>query len=249
MGMENQVVRRRLNLIAGHFAITDDISTCQVLPMNCSSGLAAPIQRRDNRMYFARQGSCSQPCFMRQVSVEQDNFSNEDVSNACEGPLFSKPAKLETNSQNVRGNVVQDSGLPAPKFPLFAKPSRKIVGHTEFHNKKKMQVSELNGLKWSPRMDVVESKHNYVATVELPGVNINDIRVEINDQILAVMGKRSTQSYQKASCSNDTISAYHKREILQGPFQVLWQLPPDVNKDLVSAEFVDGYLQIIFPKI
>lgn len=32
-------------------------------------------------------------------------------------------------------------------------------------------------------MDVVESKHIYVATVELPGVNIDDIKVEVNDQM------------------------------------------------------------------
>lgn len=37
--------------------------------------------------------------------------------------------------------------------------------------------------KWSPRMDVVESGRSYVATLELPGVNINSIKVEVNDQV------------------------------------------------------------------
>lgn len=55
-------------------------------------------------------------------------FSNEDVFIACGAPLFFKPAKMETNFQNVRGNVVQCSGLPAPKSPKFAKLSRKMVG-------------------------------------------------------------------------------------------------------------------------
>lgn len=38
------------------------------------------------------------------------------------------------------------------------------------------------GIEWSPRMDVEESGRNYILTVEAPGVNVNDIRVEINDQ-------------------------------------------------------------------
>jgi HSP20 family molecular chaperone IbpA len=38
------------------------------------------------------------------------------------------------------------------------------------------------GIEWSPRMDVAESRRNYVMTVEIPGVNINDIRVEVDNQ-------------------------------------------------------------------
>jgi HSP20 family molecular chaperone IbpA len=38
------------------------------------------------------------------------------------------------------------------------------------------------GIEWSPRMDVAESDRNYIMTVEIPGVNINDIRVEVDDQ-------------------------------------------------------------------
>lgn len=38
------------------------------------------------------------------------------------------------------------------------------------------------GFEWSPRMDVAESGRNYVLLVELPGVSIHDIRVEVSDQ-------------------------------------------------------------------
>lgn len=68
-------------------------------------------------------------------------------------------------------------------------------------------------------------------------MNINLISVAICDS-LAVKGKRSTQFWKVAGSSNDSISTYHKREILQGPYEVVWPLPPDVNKDSVSAEFL-----------
>lgn len=38
------------------------------------------------------------------------------------------------------------------------------------------------GLEWSPRMDVAELGANYVVTVELPGVSIIDMRVEVDDK-------------------------------------------------------------------
>jgi len=37
------------------------------------------------------------------------------------------------------------------------------------------------GIEWSPRMDVAESESKYVITVEVPGVSISDIRVEVDD--------------------------------------------------------------------
>lgn len=55
---------------------------------------------------------------------------------------------------------------------------------------------------------------------------------------LTVQGRRSTQYWKASGFSNDSISAYHKQEILQGPYQVVWPLPANVNKDSVSAEFL-----------
>uniref|UniRef100_A0A2P2KCP9 Small heat-shock protein n=1 Tax=Rhizophora mucronata TaxID=61149 RepID=A0A2P2KCP9_RHIMU len=104
-------------------------------------------------------------------------------------------------------------------------------------------------------MNVAESARNYIITVEVPGVNANDIRVEVDDKNLRVLGNRSIQNWRMTAGSRDLISAYHKREILQGPYQVAWPLPLDVNRDNVCAEFTvflkrrDGLLQIIIPKL
>ncbi|KAF7847030.1 hypothetical protein BT93_L3428 [Corymbia citriodora subsp. variegata] len=96
-------------------------------------------------------------------------------------------------------------------------------------------------------MDVVESERNYVLTVEVPGVSSKDIRVEVSDQKLTVMGMR--RAWKVSAFSNESIMSYHKREITQGPYQITWPLPTNVNKDRVSAEFVEGFLQIIVPKL
>jgi len=210
---------------------------------NCNSSLNSVIQRCDNRMFFARQGSVSQANFMRQATTKEINPAESGLPlkpsgykgsyNDSEAPLFSRPVKKEPDFANVAQPVVQGCMLTVPEPPKFAGPGKRTSGRIE----------------WSPRMDVAESGCNYVVTVEIPGVNRHDIRVEIDDQKLTVQGRRSTQYWKVSGFSNDSISAYHKQEILQGPYQVVWPLPANVNKDSVSAEFLDGFLQIIIPKI
>ena len=37
-------------------------------------------------------------------------------------------------------------------------------------------------MEWCPRMDVAESGRTYVITVEIPGVSVKDIRVEVDEK-------------------------------------------------------------------
>ncbi|XP_061370435.1 uncharacterized protein LOC133313120 [Gastrolobium bilobum] len=260
--MESELVRRRINLIAAHFAPTDEISTTHLLPMNCSGSLNSVLRRCDNKVYFARQTSASLGFFMRQTSVEEGGSASfiapkthgaasERPSNARE-PCFAKPARKESafsNSVNQRMNQVQGCDFSKLEPPAFARPSTQIGRGDQLHAEKKISYSEIGGIEWSPRMDVVESESKYIITVEVPGVSISDIRVEVDDKKLSVKGRRSTSSLTVAGCPNASFSSYHKREILYGPYEVIWPLPAGVNKDRISAEFLDGFLQIIIPKV
>ncbi|XP_021898466.1 uncharacterized protein LOC110815119 [Carica papaya] len=258
--MESEALRRRLNTIASHFAHCDDSrSATNVLPLNCSSSLNSVIQRCDNRMYFARQASATQSCFMRQASSEQTfqsipkcyGTTLDKWCNATEEPLFSRPARLAPTFSNTAATKTlgQDCRSLTSDLPKFARPDTSNKdGARQFCSEEKIYSSEPNGTKWSPRMDVAESGRTYVMTVEIPGVSITDIRVEVDDQKLIVSGQRSTQCYKVTGLSNDSISAYHKKEIVRGPYQVVWPLPTNVNKDSIYAEFLDGFLKIIVPK-
>ncbi|XP_077228981.1 alpha-crystallin domain 32.1 [Tasmannia lanceolata] len=258
--METEVVERRMNRILAHFSLNQDLSpNHNPFSMNCSSSLNTVIRRCDNRMLFARQGSLSQACFMRQVSDQQDfghgssvqqvvplsSPHSEHVKFSYEhsgAPMFSRPAQTDPNVSPV--NDVK----PTTEPPKFARPSAGLRGQNKPCVKKIRHASFCNGMEWSPQTDIAESGCNYVMTVELPGVNTNTIRVKVDDKNLIVTGKRSTQWWRVANVSADSNATYLRREILQGPYQVIWPLPNDVNKDGVTAEFVDGFLQITLPK-
>ncbi|GMG98492.1 hypothetical protein Nepgr_000332 [Nepenthes gracilis] len=260
--MESQAMRRRINTLAAHFARCDDFpaGATRLFTLNCSSGLSTPMRRFDNRTYFAQQGSTSQGCFMRQASVEESksaqpgstcfSYFNEDVPNAPEAPMFARPATLEYNLPhlNVGEHAGQNYVLSLPEPPKFAQPEKLTSGEEQIRSSVKMLASQTHGTKWSPSMNVAESGNSYILTVELPGVNISNISVEINDRSLTVKGKRSMKWWKVGSFSNDLLVTYHRREIFQGPYQVVWPLPANANKEGVSAEFVEGILQINIPK-
>ncbi|KAI4308048.1 hypothetical protein L6164_031166 [Bauhinia variegata] len=250
--MEGEMVRRRINTIAAHFSPSDDISATHLLPMNCSGSLNSVLRRHDNRVYFARQASASLGFFMKQASEEQDNATpyitpkSSSAASECRQPCFAKPAGTESNFCNA---MAQGSSFIAAEPPEFARPSRQIQTGDQLPSEKKIQNSEVAGIEWSPRIDVAESEGKFVITVEVPGLRITDIRVEVDDQKLSVKGRRST-SYQRVSDSpNASFSLYHKREIIfYRPYEVVWPLPTGVNKDAISAEFLDGFLHIRIPK-
>ncbi|XP_035540786.1 uncharacterized protein LOC108982757 [Juglans regia] len=257
----NSVVRRGDNRM--HFARQGSASqgyfmrqaTIEERSHKCDSISDSVVRRCDNRMHFARQGSGSQGYFMRQASIEEVTSAESDVPhkssgyessyNIFEAPLFSGPKRKEPNSAHTGQPMVQGCILTMNETPKFSRPS----GRRKLHDEKRIHSSESEGIEWTPRMDIAESGRNYVMMVEIPGVNTNDIRVEVDDQKLAVRGIRSTQDWKVAGCSNGSISSYHKREISRGPYQVVWPLPAGVNKDGISAEFLNGFLEIIIPKL
>ncbi|KAK6134347.1 hypothetical protein DH2020_031911 [Rehmannia glutinosa] len=251
--METQVVRRRANVIAAHLASHEDISATatHVFPMSCSNSLNSVIRRYDNRTLFARQGSTSQGCYMRPASIEQGTYMQPGTplkssgcgnkgSNALEPPAFSRPAQVEPGIPSVKG-------IQSKEAPMFSRPNKKC-GQPQFHTKERTNNFASKGVEWSPRMDVVESGYNYIVTLEIPGVSIDNIRVEVDDHSLIVTGNRSNWSCGAAS-TNKSSSSYHRREILRGPYRIVWPLPTNANKESVSAQIQDGLLRINIPKL
>ncbi|XP_042477959.1 17.3 kDa class II heat shock protein isoform X2 [Macadamia integrifolia] len=257
--MENRVVRRRMDLIMGHFASNEDSSPNTVFPTNCSSSINSVIRRGDNRMLFARQGCVSQARFMRPqgssvkcgTSLSCSGSVIQDFTYSSEAPTFSRPARKENNLPNIVEHhpMKQDCKLAATETPLFARPSVGLSGQKQVFSKEIKHASGPKGIERLPQMHVSEAGHNHVVTVELPGIRIRDIKVEVDDQNLIVTGQHSTQRWQFASGPDDLFVVNHMRGISRRPYRLVWPLPNNVNKDGVSAVFLDGILQITLPKL
>ncbi|KAG2324068.1 hypothetical protein Bca4012_038434 [Brassica carinata] len=200
------------------------------------------IRRGDNRLYFARQASSAQGLFMRQASTDEDAASTKcsatktnGFSSSSQQPLLSRPEYAPPQFSKA-----------AAKDEFFVSSDSSYQLKEELEKPYKPDLPKLAnlGTVWSPRSNVAEYEHNYVVAVELPGASINDIRVEVDNINLTAVCRKVD------ACTKGSIFGYHhKQEILQGPFKVSWPLPSNVNKDNVAAEFMDGILRIVIPKL
>ncbi|KAL8227734.1 hypothetical protein R6Q57_015318, partial [Mikania cordata] len=252
--MANETARRRVEMIGAHFSAADHVSATavagHVFHLNCSSGLTSIKRRCDNAMHFARQDSKSQGCFMRQTSTKQDcsdqsiltfksTHSQKDMSSELvTTPLFSQPASTNLDVPKVR-NIqydVSDYMLPSLQPPAFSRTIERDVP-LKFSQKNNTHATKHLGVEknLSPRMDIIEFGGKYVLLIELPGVSIDEIRVEVDNTTLTV---QTTNGKTRACYLNDCTSlSYYKKEILEGPFKFKWPLPFGANPDSVSAEF------------
>lgn len=91
-------------------------------------------------------------------------------------------------------------------------------------------------------VDVYEKDKNVVAEIQLPGVNPEEIEVEISDDFVRVIGSRE-------EVREEDKENYYYQEISRGNFERNFRLPTKVNAENATAEFDDGILKIVMPKI
>ncbi|MBI1305003.1 MAG: Hsp20 family protein [Bacteroidetes bacterium] len=102
--------------------------------------------------------------------------------------------------------------------------------------------NNMNTMFFRPSVDVVENKGDFTIQVSLPGVQKDDITIDMKNRELTISGERKSKSE-----SNE--GTYHIGEIRYGKFSRTFYLPETVNSDKVEAEFKDGILSIVVPKM
>jgi HSP20 family protein len=93
---------------------------------------------------------------------------------------------------------------------------------------------------WNPPTDVYETEQNLIIKVEVAGMRDDDFEVAIEKNFLMISGVRPDQNERRA---------YHQMEIMFGKFEIAIQLPVRIDLDHALAEYKDGFLTIVFPKV
>ncbi len=95
---------------------------------------------------------------------------------------------------------------------------------------------------WSPAVDIYETADSLVIKAEIPGVDKNDISVEVKDNTLYLKGERKFEKGIKEE-------NYHRMERSYGSFSRVFSLPTTVDQNKVKASYKNGVLEITIPKI
>ena len=94
---------------------------------------------------------------------------------------------------------------------------------------------------WKPLMDMNETPEEVVIVAEIPGVDKDDLEVEISSKAVRIQGNRFARH-----CSGD--ATYRLAEIQYGRFERVLFLPAPIDPEVVSAAYQNGLLEIRLAK-
>ena len=95
--------------------------------------------------------------------------------------------------------------------------------------------------QWSPLVDITEDDKEYLIKAELPDMKKEDVRLTVENEVLAISGERNFEKEDKGK-------KYHRTERAYGSFVRSFSLPEDADGGKVTAEFKDGMLHVHLPK-
>lgn len=94
---------------------------------------------------------------------------------------------------------------------------------------------------WAPAVDIKEEQHQFIVTADIPGVDIGDINVSLENSTLTIHGKREFEK-------TENREEYSRIERVQGQFYRRFSLPQSADETKIDASYKNGVLQVIIPK-
>jgi HSP20 family protein len=104
------------------------------------------------------------------------------------------------------------------------------------------QQGSATATAWAPALDISERKDAYLVTVELPGVEADDLEITMEDGLLTIQGERHF-------AHDSSEQHFHRVERRYGAFRRSITLPAQVLAEQIEASFDNGVLQILVPKM
>ena len=102
-------------------------------------------------------------------------------------------------------------------------------------------VKPFGSNSFTPRVDVTEDNSNLYVHAEIPGVEKNEIKINLVGDILTISGEKKSE--QKDESKN-----YYRIERNYGSFSRSFTLPAEVKTDSINADYNNGILKITLPK-
>lgn len=94
---------------------------------------------------------------------------------------------------------------------------------------------------WAPSVDIKEEPNRFVIYADLPGVQVKDIDITMEDGVLSIKGERNVESKEEAE-------GFVRVERARGTFYRRFSLPDTANAERIEARNKDGVLEIVIPK-
>src|SRR5262245_54599163 len=168
-------------------------------------------------------------------------------------PSAQRSGAMEGGEQGQRGARMARRGAYAPS--MFALSPSAVLSMSPFELMRRF-TDELDrafeglGLArgagggeiemWTPSVEVFERDNNLVVRAELPGLDKDDVRVELTDDGLVIEGERRHEHEER-------LEGGYRSEIEYGRFYRLIPVPEGANIDQAQARMNNGVLEVAIP--
>ena len=134
-------------------------------------------------------------------------------------------------------------------MPLRSDPLKELLELQERMNRlfetslsrERLDEAGLPASGWLPLADVYETAESFLIELEVPGLDKDDIEIQVQGDELTVRGQRHMKGPRP--------ERFYRMERHYGPFSRTFTLSEDVDGDRVTAEFSDGLLRLEAPKL
>ena len=169
----------------------------------------------------------------------------------------SKPSAKKASATKPSGAAkVAVKATAAPEVSLESRLLAPLAELESLRERfRKSQFPSFRGWEWPPSMDfssflegrppsldIVDRENDIIARAELPGVDKDDLEINISDRSLTIKGETK---HKEDKVEGDI----HRREIRRGSFMRTVTLPDAVDGRKTKASYKDGVLELKMPKL
>ncbi|HEB93595.1 MAG TPA: Hsp20/alpha crystallin family protein [Gammaproteobacteria bacterium] len=94
---------------------------------------------------------------------------------------------------------------------------------------------------WAPAVDIKEEDDRFLVLADIPGVDPEDIEVNMENGILSIKGERKSEHTEEKE-------GYKRVERAYGAFHRRFTLPESADPEGIKAKSRHGSLEIVIPK-
>jgi HSP20 family protein len=133
--------------------------------------------------------------------------------------------------------------MPIVKYGPFTDADDFPTGLRLFQDSINRLLSEDGGKTrpWAPAVDILETENELVLKADVPGVELKDIDIQLENGNLTVKGERRFEKEEKNK-------GFHRMERNYGSFVRIFSVPETVDPEQVKAGYEAGVLTITLPK-
>ena len=132
--------------------------------------------------------------------------------------------------------------MPLIKYNPFADVDDFPTGLRVFQDTvNRLMSDQATTRPWAPAVDILETENDLVLKADIPGVELKDVDIQLENGTLTLKGERKFESEEKKK-------GFHRMERSYGSFVRYFTVPDTVDSEHVHADYHNGVLTVTLPK-